>query len=216
MIIHQGRDEDQFKRAVTRASLRNLEKRSPGKLFAPIHFAVLWPPGLKILLQKGVDANTEDFYGRRPIHIAVALGLVESVECLISADCALYSPKTMPPLLQTAQMLLDPTRQRVFDLVSAALIDRHTRLLQWASSRISHMMMSTLCASAGKIRERIAPRLIEMLASHAIDVPDALILDGDSVYGCACNEDGSSVRMRAREADIFWNAGFTDIDEPND
>jgi hypothetical protein len=180
-----------------------------------MHFAVLWPVGLKILLRKGVDVNPTDDYGRAPIHIAVALGLLDSVEQLINADCALYSPKSKLTLLQIAMRLPDPSRQRIFDLVAAALTDRHLRLQHQAILLLPHVKISGLCASESEIRERSAPRLIELLGSHAFDVPEALLLGGESVYDCNCNDRGGVIKMRPQEADALWHAGFTEIDEAN-
>ena len=72
---------------------------------------------------------------------------------------------------------------------------------------------SQLNIKAGEIKERHAPQIIEMLASHGIDVPVALGLDDESVYNCA--DLHGETRMSPQEASAFWNAGFIDIDEQN-
>jgi hypothetical protein len=158
------RDERWFERAIRRASLQQLERLSLGKPFAPIHFAVLWPPGLKILLQKVVNVNPEDSHRRRPITIAVALGLFDSMELLISADCALHQPShphTMGnhTLLQIALRLPLSMRQRMFHRIASALAHRHLRLLHLARSQLPYPRFSKLCASENPTREHNARTL---------------------------------------------------------
>lgn len=100
MILQQR--EQPFRRAVHKAKVSALNRRSLINGLAPVHFAVTWPIGLKSLIDSGVHVNTEDYYGRRPIHLAAALGSTESVEYLLNADSGLFTPSTDFSLLQHA------------------------------------------------------------------------------------------------------------------
>jgi hypothetical protein len=209
------RCEIQFQRAIHKAGLSVLNRKSPINGLAPIHFAVLWPAGLKILIDKGVDVNVEDCHGRQPIHLAVALGHIRSVEYLINADCALSSPSHDLSLLQHAMKLRDPQRQQILEALVSGLTDRHTRLLDMASELLPSSSLSKLNIAKAKISERAAPDLIILLETHGISVPEALELDGKGVYDFSDNL-FSSRGMTPDVAKALWEAGFKDINEPNE
>jgi hypothetical protein len=150
---------------------------------ALVHLAVMWPFGLGILIEKGVDVNAEDHYGRRPIHGTVALGSVESVEYLIKADCALFTTTNKPSLLQLARNVRDrDKRWDVLDLPVTALINRHTRLLDLAEDLLLGSMFSKFQVRSISKSERSAPDLIELLVSHGICVPETLQLGWKELF----------------------------------
>lgn len=178
-----------------------------------MHFAVLWPTGLRILIEKGANVNAEDHHSRRPIHLAVALGLADSVEYLIKADCALFTPPGHVSLLHSALNERNPEGQRILDLLVPVLINRHTRLLDLARELLPSSSFSELNIIRGQNKERYAPRIIEILTSYGISVPEALELDGKSFYDSLGAFSG--INLTPDVANAFWNAGFVDINEPN-
>ncbi|KAF2197110.1 hypothetical protein GQ43DRAFT_223224 [Delitschia confertaspora ATCC 74209] len=209
------KSERQFRQAVNKARLSDLNRCSSINGLAPIHFAVLWPTGLKILIDKGANINPKDKRGRRPIYLAVVQGVAESVKHLIDADCAVYSPGNDDSLLQHALKLESPRREHILDLLSAALIDRHTRLIEMARELLPDSVFLQLNISEGQINERYAPRISEVLISHGINIPEALELDAEnSVY--AFSDMHGCIRMTPGIANVFWNAGFKAVDEPDD
>lgn len=208
------RREDQFQRAVHRAKLSALNHRSSVHGLAPIHFAVFWPTGLRMLLKRGVRVNSEDIYGRRPIHIAVAQGITESVRCLLAEDCGLFTPPNDHSLLQIALRLQDPERSQILHLVFPALIDRHKRLQTMASEFLPPSVFSQFELTSGQLHEQRAPLMIETLTAHGLDVPQALELDGESVYNFT--DFHGLIKMVPETANTFWDAGFRDIDTPDD
>ena len=212
MVLQQH--ETSFQRAVARAELSTLNRSSPVNGLAPVHFAVLWPIGLEILIDRGVNVNAEDHYGRRPVHLAIALGLIQSVELLITADCGLFTPSTNGSLLQYALRLDVSQTHRIIDLVVEALIDRHSRLLDLARDLLPGSSFSKLNIGDEQKKERNAPLIIERLISHGINIPEALELDGKSFHDHS--RAPKHGKLMTRVASAFWDAGFQDIDEPDE
>jgi ankyrin repeat protein len=208
------RQEDQFQRIVQRAKLATLNRRSSVNGLAPIHFAVLWPAGLRMLLDRNVYVSPEDTYGRQPIHLAVALGISESVQYLLSADCGLFTPPRDRSLLQHALMLPSPQQSEILHLLIPALIERHTRLMDMAVMVLPSFILSKLNLASGQRHEQRAPSIIEALISHGVDIPRALDLDGKSFYYFSVMSE--NIHLAPKIADAFWNAGFQDIDTPDE
>jgi len=210
------RQEKHFHHIIKRTELSILNRKSPINGLAPIHFAVLWPTGLKMLMKRGVDINIEDNHGRRPVHLAVALGIVESVQCLLNADCGLFTPAEDYSLLQYALFSCEEgaDSQILFQLIQA-LCDRHTRLRDMAISHLPPSVSAKLELTLGELQERRAPLIMETLLSYGIDVPPALELDGKGLYHSIIDF-SSHVQMTPTAANELWTSGFHRFDEPND
>ena len=212
-MILQRREEN-FRRVISKANFPDLNHVSSINGLTPMHFAVMWPTALKMLVERGSSVNVEDKYGRRPIHLAVALGLASSVDCLIGADCALFTPPDHRSLLETAMMLTGSERRHILDALTVALNDRHTRLIDRAISLLPGLDFSEFNIVEGQKKERLAPRIREVLLSRGFTVPEVLELDDKSVYNVA--DMHGSIRMTTDVADTLWSAGFKDINEPNE
>ena len=179
-----------------------------------MHFAVLWPAALEALIERGANVNVEDQYRRRPIHLAVVLGLAGSVDCLIGADCALFTPPEFRSLLESALTLTEFERRHILDALIAALTDRHTRLIDRARSHLPSIIFSAFNIIEGRKQERQAPRIREVLVSQGFTVSEALELDSKSVYDFASMH--GYIQMTVDVADALWSAGFEDINEPSE
>ena len=212
MILQQ--DEDQFRRLVRKAKLSVLNRKSPVNGLAPVHFAVMWPTALRLLMERGVNVNHEDTYGRRPIHLAVALGLTESVRCLLGADCALFTPSHDDSLVRHALYSHTPQRSQILDLLIPAMIERHMRLMDLAGSHLPPSLFSKLNVTPGQFHEQKAPSVLAVLLSNGIEVPGALELDGEGFYNFS--DMHGLIELEPATADLFWNAGFREIDTPDD
>lgn len=55
----------------------------------PLHFSVHWPEGMRLLLDAGAAVDASDCYGLSPVFYAAERGLLEPVNILGEADCAL-------------------------------------------------------------------------------------------------------------------------------
>ena len=209
------RQEEHFRRITKKAEPSILNRRSLINGLAPIHFAVLWPIGLRVLVGRGVDVNAEDNYGRRPIHLAVALGIFDSVRCLLDADCGLFTPAQDYSLLQYALKLSDDHKRSQISLeLIQAFCDRHTRIRDLAESCLPTSIFSRLGLVQLELQEQLAPSITERLLSHGIHIPPALELDGKGLYN-SFTTTGKEVQMTSDTADALWSLGFHDIDKPN-
>ena len=215
IILHQ--QEQAFCHIIKRAEPSILNRKSPAAGLAPIHFAVLWPVGLRMLMERGVNVNIEDDYGRRPIHLAVASGLVESVRLLLNADCGLFTPAEDYSLLQYALELGEKDEEsQILLQVSQALYDRHNRLREMAISHLPPSISDNLNSILGVPQEQHAPFIMETLVSHGIDIPSALELDGKGFFDFYETVSSDDKQITPKAADVLWSAGFHLLDEPND
>jgi len=205
------RQEDHLSRIIKNANSSILNHKSPVNGLAPIHFAVLWPAGLRMLVESGVNIDIEDDYGRRPVHLAVAQGIAESVQCLLNADCGLFTPAKDYSLLQYALVCHNNEESRLVFQVSQALHDRHDRLRDMAISYLPPSVSTKLELTLGELQEQRAPSIIETLLSYGIDVPPALELDGKGFYNY--HPQG---QITPEVANALCSAGFQRFDKPND
>ena len=224
-ILH--RHEKKFRQVITKATLSDIDHASSVNGLAPVHFAILWPEALRLLIRRGANINVEDRYGRRPIHLAAALSLTSSVDCLLEADCGLLThpdQKSLleyglarfrhPNLLDSVIQLERPQRRHILDSIITALADRHKRLIERARSLLPSTIFFEFDVTEGRKKERQAPRIREVLLSRGFTVPEALELDSKSVYSVSAMHERS--QMTIDVANALWSAGFEDINEPNE
>ncbi|CAN9107663.1 unnamed protein product [Alternaria sp. RS040] len=74
-------------------------------------------------------------------------------------------------------------------------------------------ILSKLELASGQRNEQSAPSIIEALISHGVDVPQALDLDGKSFYNFSDMKE--NIQLVPETANALWNAGFQDIDTPD-
>ena len=208
------RHEKKFRRIMTKATLSDINHASSINGLAPIHFAVLWPEALKMLIERGANINIEDQYRRRPIHLGVRLSLTSSVDCLLEANCALFTPPETGSLLKNALRLTGLERRHILDTIIAALADRHGRLTERARSLLPSIIFSEFNIIDGRKKEQQVPCIREALLTRGFTVPEALELDSKSVYSVA--DMHGQVQMTNDVANALWGAGFDDINEPNE
>lgn len=154
----------------------------------------------------------EDSLGRRPLHLAVACRQDETDILLLKAECSLYTPEYSSSLLQESLK-----GGRKFDHVTSriieALIDRHTRLLEWAMLMLPDAMESREQLQQHSISEREASKLIDTLTKWNCIVPPSLEVDrdGEGVYDTADLQ--GTIRLTSVLADKLWDGGFHRVDD---
>jgi hypothetical protein len=208
MIAVIRQSETDFDRAVAKDSIHHA--CDPNGLTAT-HFAIYWPGALQQLIRAGADVNCKDRLGRRPIHLAVACGQVEAVLILLEMDCSFGGPNDANSLLQESLIQgqhFDHVTSRIID----GLIDRHTRLINLASSVLPDHYEFRRQFGQSYIVERDAPFLLDALARSKYPIPPDLDADRDglSVYDTA--ELHARIRLTTTLADQLWNGGFRYVD----
>jgi hypothetical protein len=158
--------------------------------------------------------NAADNHGRRPIHLAVELGVCSSVQALLQADCALYTPVYYHLLSKELSVLhcgchpWIPTAEihAMIEAVVAAIIDRHKRLNILAESLLTEeSKVSINLSRCNAIDERKATMIRKLLLSKGYKVPAALELDGICLY----EQIDLWHRLTPAVADRLYLAGFT-------
>ena len=189
----------------------DVNRKSPINGLTALHFAIEWPWALRQLLEVNADVNAVDHSGRRPIHLAIATGHLESAVLLLQADSALESPKVS--LLQQALQVHDPEQRDIIipELVDA-LVNRHSRLSQLGRAILPEGLLTALGISKFK-SYRKAPKIIDALRRSGISIPPALVLDDANVYDTSFMYE--SMSLSPQYAEKLWSGGFRDIDTPN-
>ncbi|KAI4869398.1 hypothetical protein F4820DRAFT_407287 [Hypoxylon rubiginosum] len=173
----------------------------------------MWPSALQQLISAGADVNCEDDYGRRPIHLAVALDEILAVE-MLKADCALITPENTYSLLQLAldhQFGYRQGRIEIPNLVIDGLIDRHERLRNLAFSVLPDSSPVRQRLSDSCLIESLAPTVIHELRKNNISIPTGLELDGKDIYDTC--DFHSDIRLTPTLAERLWVGGFRRIND---
>ena len=205
-------DEKEFQRVLKTADIHRVSKYN-GQ--TALHFATEWPYALNILLRKGANINAADHHGRRPIHLAVELGVCSSVQALLQADCTLYTPVSYPPLLYKALSILHlgnnlwiPTVEihAMIETVVSAIIDRCKRLRNLAEILLDEETKVSINLSRDNaLDERKATMIRKLLLSNGHEVPAALELDEHCLY----DQIDFWHRLTPAVANQLYLAGFT-------
>lgn len=143
-----------------------------------MHFAVIWPTALCRLIIVGALVDVQDNLGRRPIQLAVAMGVVESVRILIEADCSLATSNSHRSLLQESLLVEDKeTGMRISNLIIQGLIDRHTRLLNIAMAVLPPSSKLAKSINPGKLQPSLIPDITKEMLGLGHQIPPSLTLD---------------------------------------
>lgn len=205
------RSERDFQRALIRC---NPDNKSPRNGLCAVHFAVVWPTALRQLISAGADIDVQDNFERRPIQLAVALGSVESVNLLIEADCSLYTPSSHLGILQECLMLKkENKREQISALIVQGVINRHERLLSFASATLPQSSKVFKLRVPGKLQESLVPMIMEEMLCLGHEIPIALKLGNKGHYEAW--EPYKIFRLPISTAEQLWNGGFQELETPN-
>lgn len=176
-----------------------------------MHFAVIWPAALCHLILAGAIVDVEDNFGRRPIQLAVAMGVVESVRMLIEADCSLATPHSHHSLLQESLLVEDkPKGTRISNLIVQGLIDRHTRLLNIAMAALPPSSKLARSINPGKLQQSLIPDITKELFGLDHKIPPSLKLDDKESYNAGSLH--ADMRLPISTAEQLWLGGFRDVE----
>ena len=194
----------------------------------PLHLAVPWPEGVKVLLDHDTIIDSQDIKGYTPIRYAIELGFAESVVQLMKAGCRLNVSFAFP-------------RDGLTDALTLAC---HAYLFpMWSVSRAD--AEQTLGAFVASLAERRVDLQNQVAASEVAKDSAALFHRGDrnidehtsraeqaaKTYGLRPLRESSVLPGRRNDhlpsvyhagfmtreiAERLWHAGFHDIDVPDE
>ena len=192
----------------------------------PLHLAVEWPEGVRLLLHHGACVDSIDHMGDTPLYYALTLGNSETVSILMKADCSLL------------------LRDNVLDLV----INYLHHEIGGVSEDVRMKTIDTTIASLAERRRDLQTRLTGLPVTNSITTTvlrDDRVLDEYAEYA-ECTEQASRkyhdhIPLRASSllktyqtdlgncrtvyhifyltvefAEKLWKNGFRDIDVPDE
>ncbi|KAL8858973.1 MAG: hypothetical protein Q9178_004454 [Gyalolechia marmorata] len=194
-----------------------------------LHFSVVWPAGIQMLLETSADVDAIDHFGNTPIFYAVAHSVPESIKLLGKANCRLTGntyilcTNRTDSILQWATATESGSFHRFFrpeasrkDLEAmlnasiSLVVERRRSLEALVQTLLGAQAVKRLQISPGAVLDRKASFAISMLRDKA-DVPDSMMAISPShstVYHLP--------ELNVRQARIFWDNGFRDVDELDD
>lgn len=206
------RSESDLQKALIRCDPDN---GSPRNGLCAVHFAVFWPTALRRLILAGVDINVQDETERRPIQLAVAMGIVGSVKLLIEADCSLNTSDSHPSLVQEcSQLKKQNTREQISTLIIHGMINRHRRLLSLASAVLPPSSQLFKLIVPGTLQQSLVTMMMEEMSCLGHEIPTALKLDNKGHYESGYFDFDAAIPLRISTAEQLWHAGFQELESP--
>ena len=194
----------------------------------PLHLAVPWPAGIEVLLNHNASLDPHDVKGYTPLRYAIELGFADSVLPLMKAGCSLQVSSASP-------------RDGLTDALTLACYKYHFPM--WSVSKTdAEQTLDTLIASLAKRRAHLQNQLAASVVANKIG---ALLYRSDrnldehtfraeqvvktyglpSLHRSSLLPGGSNSHLpsvyhagflTAEIAGKLWQAGFRDIDVPNE
>jgi len=185
----------------------------------PLHLAVKWPCGVRLLLKKGASKESSDLWGRKPLYYAIELGCTETVCLLMEACCSLelVAEGSLDPIEFATEMYFrhqaEPSgllpledREAILDTIisleAGRRVDLQDRLAETYTTRkaSAHLVQS----------DRI-------LDDHARDAEQVLLNYGRyplyvSTVGPRRRTVYHTPYLTVEVAEKLWQAGFRDVD----
>ncbi|KAF7184792.1 hypothetical protein CNMCM7691_006400 [Aspergillus felis] len=160
-------------------------------------FYAVWPEGLAVLLGHGYRPTAE------ALCYAIEADCVPGVKLILACDTFLLDTR----VLEIAGQLWNrnPDIQK---LIVEAFISRRRRLQALAETQLPVTMQAELNLRPGMLLNRKAAKACELLKICSIDVTGLEALQEECVY--------RTPLMNLDLRNMVWDAGFCDVDEPNE
>ena len=185
----------------------------------PLHLAVGWPLGMKMLLQYGANADSRDNFGVKPLEYAIRLGFAEAVLFLMRAGCSLYLNGRVDALsfaneiwsengLARLRAVSQETRKTVLETVITLLAERRHDLQSHMVTSLPRKSADACWTPNDQVLDEHAPYVEELLSSQGLLLPRASsLLPLPTVYHVH--------NLTVELAEMMWQAGFRDVDAPD-
>ena len=188
------------------SSIQELTRRGQ----TPMHLACSWPRGIQLLLDAGASylVHQVDLCGGLPITYSIKPFCLNAIQLLLDAGSALSSPGWMVNSEEVLQILQYVDTKPNFLLTT--LQERRRKLLELAKLTLPAEAWADLDVPTDRLLDGRAAEIQRILIDADIEIPKSISVPRrrGTVYH-------AYVRY-VKQADQLWDAGFRDIDSPND
>ena len=196
----------------------------------PLHLAVGWPEGVRLLLQHGACVDSRDHAGDTPLSYALILEYPQTVSLLMKADCSLKLRENVLDLAIGAIHSGNPKRLfqtyisqdvsiKTLDSTITSLAERRRNLQNRLTGLPVAVSMNTAMLRDDRILDEYAEyaECAEQAAQENIDHTPlrASTLLHDPHIG-RCRTVYHIIDLEVEVAEKLWENGFRDIDVPDD
>ena len=190
---------------------------------SPLHLAVGWPEGIRILLHHGACADSRDQNGDTPLYYALDLGYSQTVCLLMKADCSLVVPWNILTLASDLRHshtggVSEDVRIKVLDTTIASLAERRRDLQSRLTGLPVAVSMSATVLQEDRVLDEYA-EYAECTERAAQQIDDNIPLRASSLLEEPILGKRRTVYhisgLVVKVAEKLWENGFRDIDVPD-
>ncbi|KAK6614760.1 hypothetical protein H4I96_01081 [Botrytis cinerea] len=197
----------------------------------PLHLSSDWPIGVSHLLRIGGQSlvNNQDCMGYLPVAYALYSKCLPAVQLLLNADSPLYSYRvdtnndTLKDIVfsRAEDVFLNTLRsssKAIINCMISSLVDRRNRLCQLAFQNMPTSETDKLPISGDRVLDLHASSTCALLKVFGVDIPLALQIpeEYETIYHLLFVYDiylREYAIPRVEIAEMFYNAGFCEIEE---
>ncbi|TGO07536.1 hypothetical protein BTUL_0267g00040 [Botrytis tulipae] len=223
------RSEDRMLQILANFPDSAYERNTMGQ--TPLHLSSDWPIGISHLLRIGGQSlvNKQDCMGYLPVAYALYSKCLPAVQLLLNADSPLHSFRadtindTLKDVVffRAEDVFLDALRSSSKDIINCminSLVDRRNRLGQLAFQSLPTSKTDRLAISGDQVLDVHASSTCALLKVFGVDIPPALQIpeEYESIYHLLFVYDiylREYAIPRVEIAEMFYNAGFREIEE---
>ena len=203
------RESEQDVIRILRAKPSSINELNRRKL-NPLHLANCWPRGIQLLLDAGANylVHQADICGGLPITYSIHFRCFDAIELLVNAGSAFSSPAWICDWEEVLHILEREDEIPIFLL--STLQERRRKLLDLAKLTLPAEVWADLDVPTDRLLDGRAAEIQRVLIDADIEIPESISVrwtPGAVYHG--------PIRS-AKQADQLWDAGFRDIDSPND
>ena len=188
------------------SSINELNRRK----WTPLHLANCWPRGIQLLLDAGANylVHQADICGGLPITYSIKFRCFDAIELLLNAGSAFSSPGWICDWEEVLEILKWEHEIPLFLL--STLQERRRKLLDLAKLTLPAEVWADLDVPTDRLLDDRAAEIQRVLVDADIEIPKSICVPqrrGTVYHGPS---------FCAKQADQLWDAGFRDIDSPNE
>ena len=176
----------------------------------PLHFACCWPRGIRLLLDTGANhlVHQVDIGGGLPITYSINFQCFDAIELLINAGSAFSSPGWGGTSEEVLRILNREDRIPLFLL--SIFQERRRELFKLAKLTLPTEVWADLALPTDRLLDNRAAEIQRVLIDAGIEIPKSISVPQrrGTVYHAQC--------LSVEQAEQLWDAGFRDIDGPNE